>query len=87
MESMQNLSLVEYPVALNESPFSEWQKVQCEGKTSELRNIYFCSGCGSGAILSNLCGQNCKRLIPHLPPVSWRSLHVTQHCRLILSLH
>ena len=56
------------------------------GKNFWARNIYFCSGCGSGAILSNLCGQNCKRLIPHLPPVSWRSLHVTQHCRLIPQL-
>ena len=56
------------------------------GKNFWARNIYFCSGCGSGAILSNFCGQNCKRLIPHLPPVSWRSLHVTQHCRLIPQL-
>ena len=38
---MQNLSLVEYPVALNESPFSEWQKVQCEGRTSELETFIF----------------------------------------------
>ena len=41
MKSMQNLSLVGYPVALNESPFSEWQKVQCEGRTSELETFIF----------------------------------------------
>ena len=51
---------------------------------AQTETCIFSSGSSTGAILSNSCGQLCKCLIHNLPPVFWRSLHVTQHWRLIL---